>query len=44
MNQNDLGLRIKQCRTMQKLTQEDLAEKIDVSSHYIYEIDGILLQ
>ena len=39
MNQNDLGLRIKQCRTMQKLTQEDLSEKIDVSSHYIYEIE-----
>ena len=39
MNPNDLGLRIKQCRTLRKLTQEDLAEKIDVSSHYIYEIE-----
>lgn len=39
MNPNDLGIRIKQCRTMRKLTQEDLAEKIDVSAHYIYELE-----
>lgn len=39
MNPIDLGLRIKQCRIMRKLTQENLAEKIDVSSHYIYEIE-----
>lgn len=39
MNQIELGLRIKQCRKMQKLTQEQLAELIDVSAHYIYEIE-----
>ena len=39
MNPIDLGVRIKQCRTMRKLTQENLAERIDVSSHYIYEIE-----
>ncbi len=39
MNQSELGLRIKQCRKMQHLTQEKLAELIDVSPHYIYEIE-----
>lgn len=39
MNPIDLGVRIKQCRTMRKLTQENLAERIDVSSHYIYAIE-----
>lgn len=35
----ELGLRIKQCRKSRQLTQERLAELIDVSSHYIYEIE-----
>ena len=39
MNQSELGLRIKQCRKMKKLTQENLAELVDVSPHYIYEIE-----
>ena len=39
MNQIELGLRIKQCRKIKKLTQENLAELIDVSPHYIYEIE-----
>ena len=39
MNQIELGLRIKQCRKIHKLTQEQLAELTDVSSHYIYEIE-----
>lgn len=39
MNQIELGLRIKQCRKMHKLTQEQLAELTDVSAHYIYEIE-----
>lgn len=39
MNQTELGLRIKQCRKMQHLTQENLAELIDVSPHYIYELE-----
>lgn len=34
-----IGLRIRNCRKSLKLTQEELAEKIDVSSHYIYEIE-----
>lgn len=39
MNQSELGLRIKQCRKSNKLTQEQLAEIINVSPHYIYEIE-----
>lgn len=35
----ELGFRIKQCRKNKHLTQENLAELIDVSSHYIYEIE-----
>lgn len=35
----ELGLRIKQCRKSGHLTQEKLAELIDVSPHYIYEIE-----
>lgn len=34
-----LGLRIKQCRKRQHLTQERLAELANVSPHYIYEIE-----
>lgn len=39
MNQIELGLRIKQRRKMKKLTQENLAELVNVSPHYIYEIE-----
>lgn len=34
-----IGKRIKQCRKKQHLTQECLAEKVEVSPHYIYEIE-----
>lgn len=34
-----VGERIKLCRKSRKLTQEKLAELIDVSPHYIYEIE-----
>lgn len=34
-----LGLRIKEIRKQQHLTQEMLAERINVSPHYIYEIE-----
>ncbi|MBD5137217.1 MAG: helix-turn-helix transcriptional regulator [Lachnospiraceae bacterium] len=34
-----IGLRIKYCRHAKHLTQEKLAELIDVSPHYIYEIE-----
>ena len=39
MNIIELGKRIKYCRKMKHLTQEKLAELIDVSPHYIYEIE-----
>ena len=39
MNLVQIGKRIKQCRKKQHLTQESLAEKIEVSPHYIYEIE-----
>ena len=39
MNISELGVRIKQCRMAKQLTQEKLAELIDVSPHYIYEIE-----
>lgn len=35
----ELGFRMKQCRKKKQLTQEKLAELIDVSPHYIYEIE-----
>ena len=34
-----LGMRIKKVRKQQCLTQEKLAEQINVSPHYIYEIE-----
>lgn len=34
-----LGLRIKEIRKQQRLTQEMLAERINVSPHYVYEIE-----
>ena len=39
MNLKELGLRIKQCRKAQKITQEQLAELVDISPHYLYEIE-----
>lgn len=39
MNIVEIGIRIKQCRKAQMLTQEKLAELVDVSPHYIYEIE-----
>lgn len=39
MNNIDLGLRIRQCRKAKKMTREQLAEKVDISSHYLYEIE-----
>ena len=34
-----IGNRIKQCRKHRKFTQESLAETLNVSPHYIYEIE-----
>ena len=39
MNINNLGIEIKKNRKLLKLTQEQLAELIDVNPHYIYEIE-----
>nr|QGT51082.1 hypothetical protein Firmicute1046_1580 [uncultured Firmicutes bacterium] len=39
MNINNLGIAIKNNRKLLKLTQEQLAELIDVNPHYIYEIE-----
>lgn len=39
MNLEKIGLRIKEQRKSLHYTQESLAEKVDVSSHYIYEIE-----
>ena len=39
MNTKEMGLRIKQCRKARKMTQEQLAEVIDISPHYLYEIE-----
>ena len=39
MDLTELGTRIKMCRKKEQLTQEKLAELIDVSPHYIYEIE-----
>lgn len=39
MNFTELGLRIKQCRKTQNITQEALAELADISPHYLYEIE-----
>ena len=35
----DLGLRIRNVRKAHNLTQEQLAEKIKVSPHYVYELE-----
>lgn len=34
-----IGNRIRQCRKQRKFTQEALAEALNVSPHYIYEIE-----
>ena len=39
MELTELGARIKQCRKKRHLTQEKLAELMNVSPHYIYEIE-----
>ena len=39
MNLIAIGNRIKQSRKKQNYTQESLAEKLEVSPHYIYEIE-----
>lgn len=39
MNIDNLGVEIKKNRKLLKLTQEQLAELIDVNPHYIYEIE-----
>ncbi|MCC8106722.1 MAG: helix-turn-helix domain-containing protein [Clostridiales bacterium] len=39
MNLMEIGSRIKLARKSKKLTQEQLAELVNVSSHYIYEIE-----
>ena len=39
MNLVEVGSRIKRSRKTRHLTQESLAEKINVSPHYIYEIE-----
>lgn len=38
MDFEQIGMRIKACRKQKHLTQEKLAECLDVSSHYIYEL------
>lgn len=39
MDLAEIGLRIKKCRRDRHITQEKFAEMIDVSPHYIYEIE-----
>ena len=39
MDFEQIGMRIKTCRKQKHLTQEKLAECLDVSSHYIYELE-----
>jgi len=39
MDKKEIGTRVKMCRKSKKLTQEALAEQINVSPHYIYEIE-----
>ncbi len=39
MNLTDIGHRIKHCRRLKRLTQEEFAEMTDLSPHYIYEIE-----
>lgn len=39
MDFEQIGKRIKSCRKQMHLTQEKLAERINVSPHYIYELE-----
>ena len=39
MDFEQIGMRFKTCRKQKHLTQEKLAECLDVSSHYIYELE-----
>lgn len=39
INIADLGLRIEQCRRAQGLTRDQLAERISISPHYLYEVE-----
>lgn len=39
MDVENIGMRIKKCRRSTHLTQEKLAELLDLSPHYIYEIE-----
>ena len=39
MDTIEMGFRIKQCRKAKKMTQEQLAEAVEISSHYLYEIE-----
>jgi transcriptional regulator with XRE-family HTH domain len=40
INLEQMGLRIKNRRSKLRMTQEELATKVNVSSHYIYEIEA----
>lgn len=39
MDVKEMGQRIKKCRKDMKLTQEELATRIGISPHYLYEIE-----
>ena len=39
MDFEQIGMRIKLCRKQKHLTQEKLAERLDVSPHYVYELE-----
>ena len=39
MDFEQIGMRIKICRKRKHLTQEKLAELLDVSPHYVYELE-----
>lgn len=39
MNQSAFGKRIKEARLKKKLTQEQLAEKVDIGSYFLGEIE-----
>lgn len=40
LNTKAIGRRIKELRKQQNLTQEQLAELADISTHYVYEIEA----
>lgn len=40
LNTKAIGKRIKELRKQQNLTQEQLAEMADISTHYVYEIEA----